>query len=287
MPAGVGDGTRATDATGRPLDQIPDIGAHERAGTNDVIYYVDDNDHVDNGDRILRVGADLANPQVVVGGRPDLVDVAVDMTNGRIYWLQDDGDTLGSSALDGSDIAPLISTAAGSGATAIAVDEAGGHLLVAFEDPLEIRRYELGNIVYNGEVVVDSPLALGGVVDIVVTGGGTLDDPKRVFWADAGDGDAGVDQAIRSALVEGTNADVRTEVSAAAIGAGTFEALAVSADGNEIYWTDPRQDYLGSAVIDEGLVYTQVRCSPTPTRAPSRSRRAAIASSGRRTSATT
>lgn len=236
--------THTTDASGevrRP--GLPDIGAHEFLGRTDIVYYVDDDSS------LYRVGADLLDPQRLIDDVDFLLDIAVDVAGGRLYWLNESGgrQQLGSADLDGgnrttSDIIDLLGSdiAGRRDATSIAIDAIGGHLLIAATGaPANIYRFPLA------AVTADNRTGIAGLLmqapgDISVGGSGSSDDPVRVYWLEHGG--FLLKQSISSIRVSGPDDEYEAHVVYEPEDGAELRQIDVSPDGDRFYYTDSGND---------------------------------------------
>ena len=125
-----GGAAPATDATGQPVDAVPDIGAHESRVAADVVWLVDE------GGKLLRAPSDFSSVQVLLDGLEAPESLVADIEGGRLYWLEKGGRSLATAALDGSGYRTLVF--GGEPATSLALDTvsiapgtADGYLLIA------------------------------------------------------------------------------------------------------------------------------------------------------------
>lgn len=243
-----------TDASGEERNAgISDIGAHESLGRTDVIYYGDE------GSSIFRVGTDLTSPQELIDDATFVQDVAVDLENGRLYWLEEalGEQRLGSADLDGSDRDAIsVNELLGfpSVSTTIAIDSIGANLLIGSSLPTAgIHRFPLASLAPGkGSVVVDSDI--GAPVDMTVAGRGTADDPVRVLWLD--DGTAAIPQSVRSASLSGGAPNVQVHRSFTADEGVVFSEVSVTADIRKSYFSDNGNNLLHYLDAGDDTLYS-------------------------------
>ncbi|MFN8794191.1 MAG: tandem-95 repeat protein [Betaproteobacteria bacterium] len=122
-----GGGASDFDALGVERNQIPDIGASEnRAASRAKLYWAEQ-----DTDSIWRANTDGSAQQRLVTGLSDPRGVAVDLTNGFVYWSETGTpDAIRRANLDGSEVTSIATTGL-HGPLGLALDAAGGRLYYA------------------------------------------------------------------------------------------------------------------------------------------------------------
>ena len=232
IDAGTNDFAPEDDFDGviRPVGAIVDIGPYEYGGTP--IVAIDDpvGEPVDDtpptaptlklywatGGKIQRGNLDGANVEDVVNR--EAASIALDATNGKVYWTQEDNGIYRANLSDGTNIEQLIDDDvwAISGGR-IALDVAGGKMYWTNGETNSIFRANLDGS--NAEEVLK--LFVGTPVDIAldVAGG-------KMYWTQW-QGNA----SISRANLDGTNIELL-------VNPGDRRGIALDVAGGKMYWTD-------------------------------------------------
>ena len=258
-----GGAAPATDATGQPVDAVPDIGAHESRVAADVVWLVDE------GGKLLRAPSDFSSVQVLLDELEAPESLVADIEGERLYWLEKGGRSLATAALDGSGYRTL--DFGGEPATSLALDTvsiapgtAEGYLLIAHGGGApRIDRVPLAELTTPTVTVVSSGIHAPRAIE--VRGSGEAGDPVRVYWAEQGGG--GVTRAIRSATAD-TGADVTAHVDGSSgvdgFGTGNFIDLAIDAGAEDFYWTDAARGRIVGFSSSDGTAVVRDPASGEP-----------------------
>ena len=169
-------------------------------------------------DRIQRASIDGSNVQdLVTRGLGDLIDIALDLGEGKMYWTDHGTDKIQRANLDGSNVEDLIATGLRY-PVGLALDLTAGKMYWTDMELHRIRRASL-----DGSRIED--LVTSG---LVTPRGLALDVPRgKMYWADHG-----IDK-IQRADLDGSNVEdlVTTGLIAP-------DRLALDLDGKWMYWTE-------------------------------------------------
>ena len=184
--------------------QVPEV--HVVDPTAPPIYWIS------AGHIIQRVNLDGSSIQDLVTGLSRSFHLALDVSEGKMYWTEVDGDKIRRANLDGSNVQDLVTGL--SFPQGIALDVSGGKMYWIDSNLGKIQRANL-----DGSQVEDLVTGLYNVKDIAldVSGG-------KMYWKN--------DQAILCANLDGTNVE-----SICWITGSVSDYIALDISGDKIYWT--------------------------------------------------
>ncbi|ASJ72603.1 cadherin-like domain-containing protein [Granulosicoccus antarcticus] len=229
------------DATGREIDAIPDIGAHEFQGVRGVLYWSDD------AGIIYRSNADGTHAQTVFTADDSILDLEVDAENGRLYWLDSDH-YVWSAALDGSDATSHFQ--AGSFARGIALDIAEGDIIVSESFIARIKRFQLSD--GSSETLIEAALPSDVEFDVASNTAHWLERN----WSGGLFGFGSSKQSINSLNL---TTDATSDVDISAITEiSTVSSLVLNGSAERLYWVNTDEDsdkgYVGVQELSGGGV---------------------------------
>ena len=182
-------------------------------------------------DRIQRAEIDGSNVEdLVTTGLRDPIDIALNLTEGRMYWADQGTDKIQRANLDGSNVEDLITTL--DYPVGLALDVVAGKMYWTDMNRDRIQRANLDG---------------SSMEDLVTTGlsrprGLALDLRKgRMYWADQGT------DKIQRANLDGSNVE-----DLIVTGLISPDRLALDLEGNQMYWTDGSTGKIQRASL-EGL----------------------------------
>ena len=180
-------------------------------------------------DKIQRADIDGSNVQdLVTRGLRDPIDIALDLTEGKMYWTDQGTDKIQRADLDGSNVQDLITT----------LDYPVGLAL----DPIGRKMYWVD---MNRDKIQRANLDGSDIEDLVTTGlsrprGIALDLGRgKMYWTDQGR------DKIQRANLNGSNVEDLVTT-----GLNDLDRLALDLEGNRIYWTDSRAGKIQRASLD-------------------------------------
>ncbi len=181
-------------------------------------------------DEIQRADIDGSNVQVLVAaGLVNLIDIALDLTEGMMYWADHGTDKIQRANLDGSEIEDII-TSGLRYPVGLALDLTAGKMYWTDMELRTIRRASLDG---------------SGIEDLVTSGlvtprGLALDVARgKMYWADHGT------DKIQRADLDGSNME-----DLVTIGLVAPDRLALDPDGNWLYWTESGARKIQRARLD-------------------------------------
>ena len=176
--------------------------------------------------KIYRSKLDGTQVQVVFdGGNPG--DIALDISGGRMYWVDTNMNAIQRANLDGSGVVNLVTDLLGS-PMGIALDVSGGKMYWTDTRTDKIQRSNL-----NGSAIEDLVTGLNQPYRIAldVSGG-------KMYWTDTGT------RKIQRANLKGTNVeDVVT-------GLGSPRSIALDVSRGKMYWIDSLTDKIQRANLN-------------------------------------
>ena len=174
-----------------------------------------------NAEKIQRSDLDGGHVENLVTGLVTPRGIALDMTNGKMYWTDPDARRINRANLDGSDVEDLVT---GTGAVGIALDIAAGKMYWTDNNSLKINRANLDGS--EEETLVEGGAGFRAIA-LDVTGG------RMYYHQDfPGDGQVPLSQ-LRRANLDGTNQE--TVLDGQYGQWGSFIALDVAA--GKMYWS--------------------------------------------------
>ena len=193
-------------------------------------------------DRIQRANIDGSNVEdLVTTGLRDPIDIALDLTAGKMYWTDHGTDKIQRANLDGSNLEDLVTTL--DYPVGLALDLAAGKMYWTDMNTDKIQRANLDG---------------SDIEDLVTTGlsrprGLALDLRRdRMYWIDQGT------DKIQRATLDGSNVQ-----DLVATGLFAPDRLALDLDGRKMYWTESAAGKILRANLDgsnvQDLVTTLVQ----------------------------
>ncbi|MCY3738710.1 MAG: DUF5050 domain-containing protein [Gemmatimonadaceae bacterium] len=195
-------------------------------------------------DEIQRANLDGSNVQdLVTAGLVHLIDIALDLTEGKMYWTDHGTDKIQRANLDGSQVEDLIITGLRY-PVGLALDLTAGQMYWTDMELDRIRRANLDGS--NLEDLVTSGLTTPRGLALDVSRG-------KMYWVDQGT------DKIQRANLDGS--DVQDLVTT---GLNDPDRLALDVDGNRMYWTDAMAGKIQRADLDGSNVEDLVTALGTP-----------------------
>lgn len=257
--------TVVTDATGVAQNEIADIGAFSTTNASAKLYWVED-------DKIFRANTDGSAIQQLLSGLGSPNGLAVDISSGKIYWIESDTNSLHRANLDGSASQTLDDTNLVN-PQGIGLDVTNDHIYVADDGGGAndaIRRFNLDGTGFttvvsglNGLIRDVAANATNNTLYIADFGGGTFNGSIRttsttpgsavtnlvtgqtgptsvelnvatgtVFWTDNGDFSF---NRIMSADISAVNENVQTIANNSS---NTPRGIAIDTVNGPVYWSD-------------------------------------------------
>ena len=180
-------------------------------------------------DRIQRADIDGTNVEdLVTTGLSEPIDLALDVTEGKMYWTDQGTDKIQRANLDGSNIEDLVTTL--DYPVGLALDLGEGKMYWTDLNTDKIQRANLDGSQVEDLVTTGLSRPRGIALD---TGAG------KMYWMDQGT------DKIQRANLDGS--DIEDLVSS---GLNDVDRLALDLDGGKMYWTDSRARKIQRANLD-------------------------------------
>jgi len=243
--AGVSTGS-IEDASGVPVDEIPDIGAHESQDASSLVFWTDELGN------IWRADTELSNPQIIFSGRGTGIDapsdIEVDLSSSRLYWMENQGSRIFSASIDGSG-AVITEQILAVTATSFALDRNNNRLYAIHDRPIDpIVWFNIGtpeNSPPDG--VIQRVPANSNDIEIDVVN-------QRLFWSEGGNGGAN-GNIVQATLVPEGISDIVVHQNPAIINPSS---LAIDPINRTLYFTDPSANAVFSLDYDTGALSSEL-----------------------------
>ena len=180
-------------------------------------------------DKIQRADIDGTNPEdLVTTGLSEPIDLALDVTAGKMYWTDQGTDKIQRANLDGSNIEDLVTTL--DYPVGLALDLAEGKMYWTDMNTDKIQRANLDGSQVEDLVTTGLSRPRGIALDLAA---------GKMYWTDQG-----TDKIQRANLDGSEIEDLVTT------GTNDLDRLALDPEGNRMYWTDNRAGKVQRANLD-------------------------------------
>ncbi len=187
----------------------------------DTIFY-------NRGSALVRADSDGANPVDIVANGGNPFGLAVDSTNGNLYWADFNGGTVTRTGLDGSNPTTLASSI--NSPSGIALDVPNGKVYVITYNSTQLIRFNFDGT--NQETIIPSLSGQGVGVAVDSSGG-------KVYYSTRGN-------SIYSANLDGTN------VTTLVTNQSSVQGIAIDVTAGRLYWSEPVAGAIRSANLADG-----------------------------------